>query len=235
MKINPESTIYFRNQIKKESEKGAYLMSVNCVGKNIPIKIFPEVFPPQQEFLLGEFMQNFPDLANAEVADIGTGSGIEAISAALFGAKHVDAIDINPVALECAKANSKLNRVSEKITFILSNLFVSIESSKKYNLILANLPFVDFDGGREPIDLALYDNNHVIHKNFLAQVKKHLANDGRILLPHANLQSGKTESSNADFNVLEKMIIDAGHELQIIVEKPFRTDYKWRLYELRMK
>jgi methylase of polypeptide subunit release factors len=235
MEINPESTIYFRNQIKRESEKGVYPISVNCVGKNISLKIFPEVFPPQKEFLLGEFVKNFPDLANAEVADIGTGSVIEAISAALFRARHIDAIDINPEALKCSKENAQINKVDAKITFILSDLFTKIESSKKYDLILANLPFIDFDGGKDLIDLALYDNNHIIHKNFLAQAKKHLTDNGRILLPHANLQSGKRENSNADFDGLEKMIIDAGYELQIIAKKPFRTDYKWRLYELRIK
>ena len=96
------------------------------------------------------------------------------------------------------------------------------------------MPFIDFDGGKEPIDWALYDNHHDIHKKFLKQAHAHLAADGKILLPHANLQSGVTSKPNLDFAELEKIIFDAGFALRIISQKPFRQTYLWRLYELRI-
>lgn len=234
MKINPESTINFRNIIKKQAENGTYSVEMQCAGMKIPLHIFPQVFPPQQDFLMGEHLKNFPNFQKMKVADIGTGSGIEAISAALIGAKHIDAIDINPAAIQCAKENSRLNNVSDKISFFSSDLFSALPDNKKYDLILANLPFIDFDGGQEPIDWALYDNHHTIHKKFLEQVHEHLADDGKILLPHTNLQSGITPQPNLDFAKLEKMILDSGFVLKIISQKHFRQDYIWRLYELRL-
>ncbi|MFZ2188410.1 MAG: 50S ribosomal protein L11 methyltransferase [Candidatus Moraniibacteriota bacterium] len=233
MKKYPEATIYFREQLKIKAANGIYHTNINSAGNTIPINVFPGVFPPQQKFQLGEYLKNYPDIQNIEVADIGTGSGIEAISAALLGAMHVDAIDISPLALECAKQNARINNVTEKLSLFLSDLFFNIPDYKKYGLILANLPFVDFDGENNSIDLALYDNNFNTHKKFLAQSERHLADNGRILLPHANLQSGKTESPNADFDVLETIILDAGYKLRILDEKPFRAEYRWRLYELR--
>ncbi|MFA5994356.1 MAG: 50S ribosomal protein L11 methyltransferase [Parcubacteria group bacterium] len=234
MKINPESTIYFLHQIKKQAENGNYLVKMRCAEKNIPLQIFPEVFPPQQDFLMGNYLKKISNIQEMEIADMGTGSGVEAISAALLGAKHIDAVDINPSAIQCAEKNSHLNHACDRISFFLSNLFSNIKNNKKYNLILANLPFIDFDGGKELIDLALYDNHHAIHKEFLQQAHKHLADGGKILLPHANLQSGITSQPNLDFAKLENMIFASGFALKIVSQKPFREDYLWRLYELRI-
>lgn len=47
----------------------------------------------------------------ARVLDYGCGSGILAIGAALHGALEVDAIDIDPAALDASRANAKANHV----------------------------------------------------------------------------------------------------------------------------
>jgi ribosomal protein L11 methyltransferase len=49
------------------------------------------------------------------VLDVGTGSGILAIAAARLGAAHVDALDIDPVAVEAARGNARLNGLEECI------------------------------------------------------------------------------------------------------------------------
>lgn len=49
-----------------------------------------------------------------EVIDVGTGSGILAIGAVLLGAKHVLALDLDPVAVISAKENSQLNGMLDK-------------------------------------------------------------------------------------------------------------------------
>jgi ribosomal protein L11 methyltransferase len=45
------------------------------------------------------------------VLDYGCGSGILAIGAALFGAREIDAVDIDPAAVESTRANALANRV----------------------------------------------------------------------------------------------------------------------------
>lgn len=57
-----------------------------------------------------------------DVIDVGTGSGILAIGAALFGAKHVLAVDIDPDAVKVAAENVKLNRVSSHVTVRQGNM-----------------------------------------------------------------------------------------------------------------
>jgi ribosomal protein L11 methyltransferase len=45
------------------------------------------------------------------LVDLGTGSGILALTAKLFGAGRVIGIDIDPKAISVAKANARLNRI----------------------------------------------------------------------------------------------------------------------------
>ncbi len=50
------------------------------------------------------------------VLDLGTGSGILAIAAAKLGAARVLAVDIDPVAVEAAQANTSANQASQTVT-----------------------------------------------------------------------------------------------------------------------
>ncbi|GIP20551.1 50S ribosomal protein L11 methyltransferase [Paenibacillus sp. J22TS3] len=57
-----------------------------------------------------------------EVIDVGTGSGILAIGAVKLGARHVLAIDLDPVAVTSARENTQLNGLSDEITVHESDL-----------------------------------------------------------------------------------------------------------------
>jgi ribosomal protein L11 methyltransferase len=66
------------------------------------------------------------------VLDYGCGSGILAIGAALHGAQHIDAVDIDPAAVAATEANAKANAVS-----VCSGLPQA--ASGQYHLVLANI------------------------------------------------------------------------------------------------
>ncbi|MDR0751886.1 MAG: 50S ribosomal protein L11 methyltransferase [Christensenellaceae bacterium] len=74
---------------------------------------------------------------NKIVLDIGTGSGILGISAALQGAKHVYMNDIDPVAVALATENAKLNNVLDKVTIQHADL--AMNANFPIDLVLANL------------------------------------------------------------------------------------------------
>ncbi|WP_438346892.1 50S ribosomal protein L11 methyltransferase [Paenibacillus sp. FA6] len=57
-----------------------------------------------------------------EIIDVGTGSGILAIGAILLGAKHVLAVDLDPVAVHSAKENAAFNGMEGSITVKESDL-----------------------------------------------------------------------------------------------------------------
>ncbi|HZR47050.1 MAG TPA: 50S ribosomal protein L11 methyltransferase, partial [Candidatus Manganitrophaceae bacterium] len=66
--------------------------------------------------------------------DVGTGSGILAIAAAKLGAAGVTAVENDPVALEAAKENAKLNGVADRIVFR-----ATIPRAARYACVVANL------------------------------------------------------------------------------------------------
>ena len=66
--------------------------------------------------------------------DFGSGSGILSIGMACLGLR-VDAVEVDPLAIDNAKENSQLNGVQDKMCF-LSGLQ---DSSRKYSVIVANI------------------------------------------------------------------------------------------------
>ncbi len=82
--------------------------------------------------LLEDYMT--PD---ARVIDVGTGSGILAIGAALLGAREVLAIDIDPVAVKVAAENVEHNGLTDKIACAQGNLLD--KHSEQCDLCVANI------------------------------------------------------------------------------------------------
>ena len=71
------------------------------------------------------------------VIDVGTGSGILAIGAALLGAREVTAIDIDPMAVKVARENIVHNGLQDKITALEGNLLDHLDVSCE--LCVANI------------------------------------------------------------------------------------------------
>ena len=70
------------------------------------------------------------------VLDLGAGSGILAIAAAKLGAAHVEAVEIDPVAVGACRENVQRNAVAEVVTVIQGSLG---ERGEQFDLALANI------------------------------------------------------------------------------------------------
>ena len=71
------------------------------------------------------------------VIDVGTGSGVLAIGAALLGASQVHALDLDDVAVTAAKINVKLNKVQDRTTVVQGNLLDTIKEPG--DVVVANI------------------------------------------------------------------------------------------------
>jgi ribosomal protein L11 methyltransferase len=71
------------------------------------------------------------------VIDVGTGSGILSIAAAMLKAESVHAYDLDPVAVESARLNVKLNKVSDTAEVKQNNLLDGITG--EHDVIVANI------------------------------------------------------------------------------------------------
>ncbi len=104
-----------------------------------------------------ELLERFVD-GETLVLDVGCGSGILSITSLLLGAKAVVGVDIDPVAVDVAIENGKMNGFSEPRYVIKKGNLVD-EISGKYKIAVANIvadaiimlcedvrPFIDKDG-----------------------------------------------------------------------------------------
>lgn len=113
-----------------------------------------EVYYPREDSLL--LMDAVRRFAFGHTLDMGTGTGIQGIAAALKGC-DVTFSDIYEPAVDCAKSNAESNGVSGK--FVVSDMFSNIHS--RFDTIIFNPPYVPsetkeytaLDGGRKGREL----------------------------------------------------------------------------------
>jgi release factor glutamine methyltransferase len=142
-----------------------------------------------------------------KVLDMGTGSGIQSISAALSGAKEAFAVDLNPEAVKCCKENAKLNNV--EVSVIQSNLFEKLPKNR-FDLVVFNPPYLPSDGQHDDLRWSGgYEGIEVILE-FFQQVSDYLAKDGEILFIF---------SSHANQDKLKKVLAKMGFSLEVIDKK----------------
>ncbi|MDF2904283.1 MAG: prmA [Bacillus sp. (in: firmicutes)] len=71
------------------------------------------------------------------VIDVGTGTGVLSIAAALLGAEKVTALDLDEVAVQSASLNIKLNKVKDFVTVAQNNLLDGIVGP--VDIVVANI------------------------------------------------------------------------------------------------
>jgi release factor glutamine methyltransferase len=108
-----------------------------------PFVVLPQVFNPGL-FASGPWLASLIEerdhllMPGARVLDLGTGSGVGAISAA-GKASQVVASDINPHAVRCAQINVLLNGVEQRVEVLQADLFDGL--SGPFDVVLFNPPY----------------------------------------------------------------------------------------------
>lgn len=107
----------------------------------LDLVVLPDVFNPavfRSSPLLVEAVAARVNGAD-RVLEIGTGTGVIAIQAAMSGATVI-ATDVNPEAIRCARINAILNRVDGRIDLRLGDLFAPV-AGERFDVVVCNPPF----------------------------------------------------------------------------------------------
>jgi release factor glutamine methyltransferase len=97
---------------------------------------------PETENLVELLISKFKsEIANGRIVDVGTGSGVIAVSlAAEFPGAEIVAGDISGDALALARENAERLGLAHRIRFLKSSLLEKVEGM--FDLIAANLPYI---------------------------------------------------------------------------------------------
>lgn len=182
-------------------------------------KLTPDVFIPRPETeILVETTLNMVKLLNCQTAkllDIGTGSGCIAVSLAKsLPNANLTATDISHRAIEVAKENAKLNKVS--ITFIQSDLFTEDGiRTTDYDMIISNPPYIPsaeigrlqpelkyepriaLDGGKDGLE---------IYRRIINDAPSHLKDGGLLMMEMGFGQKDAIENifqKSGNFKIIE--------------------------------
>jgi release factor glutamine methyltransferase len=184
-----------------------------------PLLVLPQVFNPRL-FRSGELLARWTaQLAQPgdRVLDLGTGSGVGAVFAARQGATVI-AVDVNPAAVRCARINSLLNGVEERVEVRQGDLFAPV-AGERFDLVLFNPPY--YRGApRDALDGAFRSENTI--ERFAAGLDSVLTPGGRTLL---------VLSSDADPRRILTVLADQGFRAETLDARDLinETVYVWRL------
>ena len=159
--------------------------------REMEFEVSEGVYEPREDsYLAAEYLWNM-DIEGKKVLEIGTGSGFLSVISARKGAE-VDAVDINPEALNDAERNAEDNNVEIKL--FRSDLFEKVE--EKYDMIIFNAPYLPGksedqnmeekaweggEGGREVLD------------RFIKGVGEYMKEDGKLLIVQSSI-TGEEET-----------------------------------------
>jgi release factor glutamine methyltransferase len=105
---------------------------------------------PETELLVAKALQAIKGAGRSDlktgILDLGTGSGIIAIVAALeVETAWITAVDRSYKALQVAVHNAKKHKVAERIHFINSDWLKGLSANAAYDLVVANPPYIAKD------------------------------------------------------------------------------------------
>jgi release factor glutamine methyltransferase len=142
-KLNEEELARLRELVRRraQGEPLQHLLgTVEFCGQTFKIDKRAMVPRPETEELV-EFLKSQISNPKSQILDVGTGSGVIALSLAKqFREVEVHAVDISEDALVLARENANQLGLSDRIRFRKGDLLEDID--ERFDLIVANLPYI---------------------------------------------------------------------------------------------
>lgn len=147
---------------------------------------------------------------SGSLLEMGCGTGVIAISAALRHCRTVVAADINPHAVANTALNAARHGVAHRVRAVHSDLFSGLAPEERFDTILWSSNYVmapaDFRYGTVH-ERAYVDPGYVAHRRYLAEARNWTTDGGRVLLHF---------SSRGDLEALSALAAATGCALRVL-------------------
>jgi len=157
---------------------------------------------PETELLIEVSLQLIPTHTAWNIIDLGTGSGIIAITLAAERPKaQFTAVDFNLKALQIAEQNA-IRHQTDNVQFLHSNWFNTIPK-QRFNLIISNPPYIaENDRHLQQADLRFEPESALVAsgqglddiKTIVKTAKHWLTDDGHLLIEHGYDQEAAVQA-----------------------------------------
>lgn len=186
----------------------------------------PLIFPGAQK------QKILPVKKGDHFLEMGCGTGVFAICAALDGAERVVAIDINPNAVANTLENSEIHGVQDKLTVLQGDMFSPLQGGQQFDVIFFNIPFCHRNCSVDDLTMlgrSLYDPEHALLHRYLKEGGKYLKPSGRLLLGYS--------TTHGDIELMRQWAQEYGWDVTLLhKEGDEKKDFiTVELYQLTLK
>lgn len=168
-------------QVLEESQRETFPYTIVQCGR--PFIVLENVFSPKHLPGCELFAEKLPISPGITVLEIGAGTGVIAVMAALRGARRVVATDINPAAVENIRRNASEHGLDDIVDVRCGSIYEPLEANERFDLMFWNIPFLLVDTAT-PLSLlqrSVADPGYESAREFLVGGRKHLTSQGRLL------------------------------------------------------
>ena len=148
--------------------------------------VFPSTLSAATEVLAS----TVPYPRGGSFLEVGCGTGVISVTAALDGCASVTALDINERAVANTIANAERHGVSHRIRVLHSDMYAALEPADRFDTIFWNVPWTYVEDGfslSTDLHSAVFDPGYQGQARYIAGAHEHLADGGRLLLGTADL------------------------------------------------
>ncbi|WP_310723939.1 50S ribosomal protein L11 methyltransferase [Streptomyces sp. N2A] len=172
-------------------------------------EVFAPNYAPSSAVSL-EFLGCFEEVQlprRGSLLEIGSGTGIVAVMAALMGCDRVVASDINPQAVRNTARNARRHGVADRLRAVYSDLFAALPAHERFDMVFWHSNYVLAPADyryRTAQECAYVDPGYEAHRRYLAEAPRWTTPGGSAYLHF---------SSRGDLDVLHGLAEETGRKL----------------------
>lgn len=193
--------------------------------------VLPGVFSPKYFHDTDFFARLITVQPGERFLEIGPGTGVISVLAALAGATEVVAVDINQAAVTNTIDNAQRHGVASRITVLHGDVYEPLAATDRFDTIFWNVPFhfVPEDYPLTDLDRAVFNPGYESTIRFVREAKQHLKPGGRLLIGFS--------TTLGSWWFVKQLLLVAGFHPRLLGEIwSVQTDpVKFQLFEARLK